>query len=59
MGGYNSMVTWADKKPVLAGKDYTHFNASGAAKIGRMLTHALLDKYEQYEKQHTAAQKSM
>ena len=50
MGGYNSMVTWAEKKPILAGKDYTHFNLSGASKIGKMITHALLLEYDGYEK---------
>jgi lysophospholipase L1-like esterase len=54
MGGYNSMVVWADKKPILAGKDYTHFNSNGAAKIGKMITRALMDKYDQYEKQMNA-----
>ncbi|MFI5140498.1 MAG: hypothetical protein ACHQIM_21945 [Sphingobacteriales bacterium] len=51
MGGYNSMVVWAQKKPILAGSDYTHFNGNGAAKIGKMITNALLDKYATFEKQ--------
>lgn len=46
MGGYNSMKTWAEKKPILAGSDYTHFNQSGSAKIGRLIGNALLNEYE-------------
>lgn len=46
MGGYNSMKTWAEKKPILAGSDYTHFNQSGSAKIGRLVGNALLNEYE-------------
>ncbi|MCU0421211.1 MAG: hypothetical protein MUC81_00260 [Bacteroidia bacterium] len=45
MGGYNSMKTWVEKKPFLAGNDYTHFNMSGSAKIGRLITNALLNEY--------------
>ncbi|MBP9185974.1 MAG: hypothetical protein KBE91_02555 [Bacteroidia bacterium] len=47
MGGYNSMKTWAEKKPILAGSDYTHFNQSGSAKIGRLIGNAILNQYEQ------------
>jgi lysophospholipase L1-like esterase len=46
MGGYNSMKTWAEKKPILAGNDYTHFNQSGSAKIGRLIANAILNEYE-------------
>ena len=46
MGGYNSMKTWAEKKPILAGNDYTHFNISGSAKIGRLISNAILNEYE-------------
>lgn len=47
MGGYNSMKTWAEKKPIMAGSDYTHFNQSGSAKIGRLIGNAILNEYEQ------------
>lgn len=47
MGGYNSMKTWAEKKPIMAGNDYTHFNQSGSAKIGRLIGNAILNEYEQ------------
>ena len=46
MGGYNSMKTWVEKKPILAGSDYTHFNQSGSAKIGRLIANAILNEYE-------------
>lgn len=46
MGGYNSMKTWAEKRPILAGSDYTHFNQSGSAKIGRLIANAILNEYE-------------
>jgi hypothetical protein len=52
MGGYNSMKTWVEKKPILAGTDYTHFNQSGSAKIGRLIGNALLNKYEQNSSAH-------
>src|SRR5690606_26231579 len=29
MGGEGSMTKWVEEKPVLANKDYTHFNAKG------------------------------
>ena len=40
------MKTWAEKKPILAGSDYTHFNQSGSAKIGRLIGNAILNEYE-------------
>ncbi|MBW7845936.1 MAG: hypothetical protein H3C45_09910 [Bacteroidia bacterium] len=46
MGGYNSMKMWVEKKPILAGSDYTHFNISGSAKIGRLISNAILNEYE-------------
>jgi lysophospholipase L1-like esterase len=52
MGGYNSMKTWAEKKPILAGSDYTHFNQSGSAKIGRLIGNAILNEYEQAYPNH-------
>jgi lysophospholipase L1-like esterase len=46
MGGYNSMKAWVEKHPILAGIDYTHFNQSGSAKIGRLIANAILNEYE-------------
>lgn len=37
MGGYNSMLGFANQNPPLAGKDYTHFTRRGADKIADML----------------------
>jgi lysophospholipase L1-like esterase len=48
MGGENSMVEWANSKPPLAMKDYTHFNNEGARKIGRMLNEAVLKNYNEF-----------
>jgi lysophospholipase L1-like esterase len=37
MGGYNSMLGFANQNPPLAGKDYTHFTRRGADRIAEML----------------------
>lgn len=52
MGGKNSMVEWADKKPVLANKDYTHFNYKGAQKVGNYLFKSILDNFNEYEQKN-------
>jgi lysophospholipase L1-like esterase len=44
MGGENSMLEWANSKPPLAMKDYTHFNNEGARRIAKMLSDAVLQK---------------
>lgn len=49
MGGRNAMVRWANQKPSLANKDYIHFNAKGAEKIGEFLFKALMKEYQAYE----------
>jgi lysophospholipase L1-like esterase len=45
MGGQGGMVNWADAKPALARKDYTHFSEQGANAVGdelaRMIFNAL------------------
>lgn len=41
MGGNGTMTKWVEQKPVLAYKDYTHFNNSGAAYIGKLLAKKL------------------
>ncbi len=43
MGGEGTMINWADKKPVLANKDYTHPNFQGAEKLGHILYNFLLE----------------
>lgn len=42
MGGLNSMPTWVNASPALAGKDYTHFTIAGANKVGEMLSELIL-----------------
>jgi lysophospholipase L1-like esterase len=50
MGGFNSMVKWADADTSLANKDYTHFNFRGASKVARMLYKELDKEYKDYLK---------
>jgi lysophospholipase L1-like esterase len=45
MGGEGTMAKWAEKKPILAYKDYTHFNNSGAAKVGRLITQSIMKSF--------------
>lgn len=52
MGGYNSMVEWVNAPNPLANKDYTHVNATGAAKIANMFTNHILNEFAKYEKKH-------
>lgn len=44
MGGSGTMTKWVEQKPVLAYKDYTHFNNSGAAYIGKLLAKKFQEK---------------
>lgn len=48
MGGENSMVSWVMNDPPLANKDFTHFNAKGAAYVGEMIYSALVNDYQEY-----------
>lgn len=48
MGGRNSMVKWAEAKPPLANKDYTHFNYEGAEMIGKFLYGQIINNYKSY-----------
>jgi lysophospholipase L1-like esterase len=50
MGGENSIVDWANQKPTLAGKDYTHFSARGAQRVGEMFYKSLMIEYLNYLK---------
>lgn len=45
MGGYNSMLKWVQGPPILANKDYTHPNHSGAQKIADMIYAFLMAGY--------------
>ncbi|MCL2682990.1 MAG: hypothetical protein FWE63_05860 [Bacteroidales bacterium] len=51
MGGENSVVNWVNQKPALAGKDYTHFSARGAQRVGEMFYKSLMIEYLNYLKQ--------
>lgn len=42
MGGYNSMPSWVNSQPPLAGADYTHFTPRGAKLIANMFYNALM-----------------
>lgn len=50
MGGMNSMVKWVEGDTVYAKKDYAHFNAKGAAKVGGLLFNKLMAGYKDYLK---------
>lgn len=53
MGGENTMVHWAEDKPTLAYKDYTHVNDKGAQKIADIFYNRLMASkkyYQQYAK---------
>ena len=50
MGGANSMVKWVESAKPMANKDYTHLNARGAAKIGKIISNNLLNEYKLYKK---------
>jgi lysophospholipase L1-like esterase len=50
MGGYNSMVKWAEADTSLANKDYTHFNFRGASKVAHLLYKELDKEYNDYLK---------
>jgi len=49
MGGENSMVSFAEGKPVMAAKDYTHLNFKGGRKISQRLVNSLLYELDKYE----------
>lgn len=53
MGGQNTLVQWAENKPTLAYKDYTHVNERGAKKIADIFFDKLMASkkyYQQYAK---------
>jgi lysophospholipase L1-like esterase len=49
MGGPNSMAKWVESPTPLANKDYTHVNARGAAKLGKIISNNLLNEYQLYK----------
>jgi lysophospholipase L1-like esterase len=50
MGGENSMAIFANSKPALANKDYTHLNFAGGRKLGLSLAGSFIHEVEKYEK---------
>ena len=49
MGGPNSMKTWVEADPALAGSDYTHFTPKGAKKIAELFMKAFWEEYEAWK----------
>lgn len=50
MGGKNSMPSWVNANPQLAGPDYTHFTPKGASVMANMFYNALMLEYLEYSK---------
>ena len=50
MGGDGSMTRWVQQEPVMANKDYTHFNHRGAKKVAALLYEQINSGYNQYKK---------
>ncbi|MBQ7898968.1 MAG: hypothetical protein IJ307_03860 [Bacteroidales bacterium] len=48
MGGKNSMATWVNARPALAGSDHIHFTTRGAEKTGEMMMQSFKLYYEYY-----------
>lgn len=48
MGGKNSMVSWVNANPQLAGPDYVHFTPQGTSVISNMFYNALIINYTEY-----------
>lgn len=49
MGGENSMPSFVNRQPPMAGKDYTHFNFRGGQFIARKLAEAIEFERRRYE----------
>ncbi|MCB0762731.1 MAG: hypothetical protein KDC12_14485 [Flavobacteriales bacterium] len=49
MGGRNSMQSWVEADPPLAGSDYTHFTPAGAKRIAELLYKAISQDYEAWK----------
>lgn len=55
MGGDGSIVKWADNEPVMANKDYTHFNMRGSKKVAGMLYQHIMNGYQEYKRLRSSA----
>ncbi len=49
MGGYGTIVEWANADPALANKDYVHPNRRGAEVLGEDLFEALIHDFRKYK----------
>lgn len=49
MGGYGTIVSWANASPSLANKDYIHPNIRGADILGHHLFDAIMKDYKKYQ----------
>lgn len=49
MGGRNSMPSWVEANPPLAGTDYTHFTPKGAGIVANMFYNALMLEFVKYK----------
>jgi lysophospholipase L1-like esterase len=54
MGGENSMAGFANSKPALANKDYTHLNFAGGRKVGLSLAKSFIYEVEKYQKRRNS-----
>jgi lysophospholipase L1-like esterase len=54
MGGENSMAGFANSKPALANKDYTHLNFAGGRKVGLSLARSFIHEVETYQKRRNS-----
>ncbi len=54
MGGENSMAAFANAKPALANKDYTHLNFAGGRVIGLSLARSFIFEVEKYQKRRNS-----
>jgi lysophospholipase L1-like esterase len=54
MGGENSMAEFANSKPALANKDYTHLNFAGGRKVGLSLARSFIHEVDIYQKRRSS-----
>jgi lysophospholipase L1-like esterase len=52
MGGTNSIVDWASRKPSMANKDYVHPNHLGTEVLGTWFYEAIIREYKKYTSTH-------
>lgn len=49
MGGRNSMLSWVESDPPLAGSDYVHFNHRGTKRVSELFIKALWNDFSELE----------